>query len=113
MAITIDGVALGVKAIGGLIGGCAMKELAEAGAEMVFQASPKEIFQNPTVRKVTIKAVGVTAGVITSACISKKTDDYKVYAKIIEKVVKEVKQEAEQKKKEQEKPEPDKVEVVA
>lgn len=101
MTITIDGVALGIKAIGGLIGGCAMTGLAEAGAEMIFQNSPKEIFQNPTVRKVTIKAVGVTAGVITSACISKKTDDFKDFAKVVEKVVKEVKQEVEQKEKEQ------------
>lgn len=97
MTITIETVAMGAKLLGGLTGGLAMTEFAEASAEMVFQYSTKEALKNPTMRKIIIKGVGITAGVITSACISKKIDDVEAFAKAVEKAYKELQEESNKK----------------
>ena len=101
MSADINLIAGGAKFVLGVVGGWAMNNFAEATAEMVFDRSSNDIFQNDLAKQITIKAVGVTSGIITSACISKKIDDAKENYELLSKAFKEAmeKVKAEQQKK--------------
>lgn len=91
MAISIDKIEAGTKFVVGAVGGLATSEFVGEIAEIVFDKSQKEIFKNPTVRKITVKSVGLMAGTVTCVCADKKITDLFCFIKATPKMMEEIK----------------------